>query len=79
MQASEAAEATAATTMINTTSSSLPSLSDPDMALKKASPDFLSDKDEQAVFTNFVQRIPHSYLVTQHNREDQGSAGPSAR
>ena len=60
MQTSEATAATTATTMINTTSNSLTA---PDMAPKKAPLDFLSDKEEQTVFTEFVQRIPHSYLV----------------
>ena len=62
MQTSEAAEATPTTAMISTISSSLPSLNDPDMAPKQA-PLVSSSKDEQTVFTEFVQRIPHSYLV----------------
>ena len=57
MQASEAAEAT---TMINTTSNSL---SDSDMAPRKAASDPFADKDEQALLTHFIRRIPHSYLV----------------
>ena len=46
--------------MINTTSNSL---SDTDMAPRKTPSDSFTDKEEQAAFIHFVQRIPHSYLV----------------